>query len=110
MDDLAQRAERLEAILYERDELREQKALEGACAPCRAGEHEECSLARFLEVCDSDAVGPNGLGRAPTCTCPDCALAITEAAKDPIPVDVWNEVVVGLAERFGEHPGEKGVR
>jgi len=75
-------AERLERILYERDELREREALANACRECRAGRHEECLLVLYNEVADSgsDAIGPQGLGPAPSCSCTDCVLGIPEAA------------------------------
>lgn len=88
-------AERLERILYERDELREAAARAGACAECRGGVHEACARALYNEVAysGSDAIGPRGLGPAPSCSCTDCALGIPEAAADTsLPREVQAEL------------------
>jgi hypothetical protein len=73
--------DRLERILYERDELREREAQAGACSPCFAGLHQDCYRSAALEALDNggEALGPAPL-KVPSCTCSDCALGIHQAA------------------------------
>lgn len=71
--------DRLEAVLYERDELRDTFARAGACGPCREGAHDCCartSTEAYLETY------PGMTDQVPSCSCPDCALGIPEAATD----------------------------
>lgn len=69
--------DRLEAILYERDELRGREAEANTCDPCLADDHEHCS----------------GGPIAPGCSCQDCELGIPDAAQDPLPEQLRVELV-----------------
>jgi hypothetical protein len=70
-------ADRLEAVLYERDELRAHAAAENTCDPCLSADHDNCS----------------GGPIAPGCSCTDCELGIPEAAADTsVPREVQAEL------------------